>query len=87
MENCDCINESEDKIIQFISERKTNPKGFKIIASSWEHTSNYPIPRLYINYIVKSIFEKKDGTLSKQKTENIIIYFSYCPFCGKKYHK
>ena len=83
--DCDCMKDSENKIKEHLSKRKTNPEGFEITKSYWEYKSWYPKVRLYVNYIVKSTFKKKDGTTSKPKNEHVIIYFTYCPFCGKKY--
>ena len=83
--DCDCMKDSENKIKEHLSNRKTNPEGFEIFESDWEYKSWYPKVRLYANYIVKSTFKKKDGTTSKPKNEHVSIYFTYCPFCGKKY--
>lgn len=84
--DCDCLKETAKLIIDKISSKETNPKGYKIIQGDWEHKSWYPKVRLYSNYIIlETVFEKKDGTTSKPRKEHVAIYYSYCPFCGKKY--
>ena len=85
--DCDCMKDTENKINEHLSARKTNPEGFEIVSSDCEYKSWYPKKRLYVNYIVKSTFKKKDGTTSKPKNEHISFYFTYCPFCGKKYEE
>jgi len=81
---CNCINDLSLKIIELRINKKENPKGYKITDAEWENIAFYPKRMLYSNFKVKSIFEKKDGTMSKEKTENISIFYSFCPFCGKK---
>jgi hypothetical protein len=83
--NCDCLETTKELINKNISERKNNPKGFKIIESNWESCSWYPKIRLFNNFVIKSTFEKKDGTISKILKNRIAIFFTYCPFCGRKY--
>ena len=65
------------------AENDRNPKGYKIVEADWEYKSF--AGGLYSNYIFKSTFEKKDGTESRPKNEHVAIFYSYCPFCGKKY--
>lgn len=83
--DCDCLKKTSELIINKISEKETNPKGYKILEADWEYKSWYPKVRLYANLIIKSTFKKNDGSISKPKNQHVSIYFSYCPFCGKKY--
>ncbi|MFZ4413624.1 MAG: hypothetical protein ACOYOV_11110 [Bacteroidales bacterium] len=88
MENtdCDCLEKTKQKIIEKISNDPNKRKGYKIIEGDYEHKSWYPNVRLYVNFIVKSSFEKVDGSTSKPINEHVSIYFTYCPFCGKKFN-
>lgn len=87
MEDCNCIKEVKEKVIDYMTNKKTNPKGFKIIETRWEHSTIYPKQRLYVNHIIQSTFTKVDGTESKPRNDTVAIHFTYCPFCGNKYDK
>ena len=82
---CSCLKDVQEKIIEHILESKNNPNGLKIIASDWEKKSWFPKVRLYANFIFKYSFTLKDGKTSQPKNSSMEIFFSYCPFCGKKY--
>lgn len=84
IEKCNCLETVEKNLIEMLSNREDNPKKFTIVESEWEYKSWFPTVRLYVNYIVKSTFEKKNGTTSKPRNEHVSIFFTYCPFCGKQ---
>ncbi len=88
LRECDCLSKVEETIKKrFATEKEKMLNGYKFIDGSWECHSFYPKFRLYSNYTIKSSFEKKDGTESKPKIEHVSIFYSYCPFCGKKYQQ
>ncbi len=83
---CDCIPKLAENIKEKIKKDKSERvKGFNLIKGNWEHYSFYPKTRLYSDFIIESTFEKKDGSTSKPKKDSVSIFYSYCPFCGKRY--
>jgi len=84
---CSCLKDVREKVIAKVLENKDNPNGFKILESDWEHKSWFPKVRLYANYTFKTSFTKKDGNTSQPKNGYVSIFFTYCPFCGKKYEE
>lgn len=85
LKDCDCMDKTKQLIIDRAIADEKNTKDYKIIEADWEYKSWYPKVRLYVNFIIKSTFIKKDGSTSKPKNSHASIFFSYCPFCGKKY--
>ena len=85
MENdCDCLKMVAENIKEHVLATKQK-KGFKLIDGKWEHQSFYPKTRLYSNYIIESTFEKVNGQTSRVQNSHMAIFYSHCPFCGKKY--
>ena len=87
MSECNCIKTVPEKVVDYKTKKQNYPRGFKIVETSWEHSSIYPKARLYVNFIIQSTFTKVDGTESKPRNDTIAIFFTYCPFCGEKYEK
>ena len=84
--DCDCFSKVAENIkAKVTSDESKKQKGYNMLKGNWEHRSIYPKVRLYSDFIIESTFEKKDGTTSKPKKENVSIFYSYCPFCGKPY--
>jgi len=87
-ENCDCIKKVAENIkTKVLADEAQKHNGFAIVSADWEHQSWFPQVRLYLNFIIKSTFTKKDGTTSKPRNGHVSIFFSYCPFCGKSIKK
>ncbi len=87
MENCNCVKEVEEKIKDnFIKNCSENDPRIK--ESSFERISWFPYNRLFSSYVITYSFTKKNGTpSSKNKNVHTNIFYTYCPFCGKKYKK
>lgn len=81
---CDCIKTVKQAVIDKVSSNEHNPKCYKLEEVSWEHVTIFPKSRLYTNIMLRSTFEKKDGSTSKPRNEHVPIFFTYCPFCGEK---
>ena len=82
--DCDCLKIVEDNVVKEIAKRESR-RNFKYDEACWEHSSIYPKVRLYVNFMTRGTFEKKDGTRSRPQNNFTSIFFTYCPFCGKKY--
>ena len=82
---CDCINKVKQMVADKVSSNERNPKGYKIDDIKWEHCTIFPKSRIYTNLMLRTTFEKKDGSTSKPRNEHVAIHFSYCPFCGEKF--
>jgi hypothetical protein len=85
--DCDCLSKVAENIKEKIAKDDKKQKGYKILEADFEYKSWFPKVRLYSNFIIKSTFEKKDGTTSRPQNEHINIFYSYCPFCGKPFTK
>lgn len=79
------MNKIKQSIIEKANKNERNPEGYAITEADWEYKSWFPKVRLYVNFIIRSTFKKKDGNTSKPRNEHVSIYFAYCPFCGEKY--
>ena len=84
---CDCINIISKDIVERAEKDPERPKGFRILRSGFDQVAIFPDTpdtRTYSSYIIKSTFEKKDGTESRPKSSSVMIVHTYCPFCGTK---
>ncbi len=85
--DCNCLDKTKEKIVEHIVNDTSNQKDFILLESNWENSIFYPVSMLYVNFVWKYKFTKKDGSDSKPKNGHTKIFFSYCPFCGKEYTK
>jgi hypothetical protein len=81
---CNCIKVVAKNIVEKMSGREHLPNGYKVVDSEWVNKAIFPKEKLYAEFRITSTFTKVNGSTSKPKNENINIYFSFCPFCGKK---
>ncbi len=84
---CNCNKTVAESIQKHFTEKNAKTNGFTIISGEWEHESIFPNVQLYSNFIIKSTFTKKDGSTSKPVNHHASIFYTFCPFCGKKFHK
>lgn len=82
---CNCIKTLPESLVDLLNQNEDKPEGFKVLDSKWEHILIYPQKSLYVNFLVRSTFQKKDGKESKPRTESYMVPFHFCPFCGNKY--
>lgn len=81
---CNCINEVEKKILEEINKNSEGRNEFNVTDGEFEHLSIYPKVKLFIKYLFKYSYTKKNGERSKPINHSINIFFSFCPFCGEK---
>jgi len=82
-EQCDCMQKTSLAIIDHFKKEKEY-SGHEVVEAEWEHRSLFPKVRMYVCFIIKSTFIKKNGTKSRIQNHHVNIFFTYCPFCGKK---
>ncbi len=88
VKECDCIKTAAESVQKHVTDQRSKEqKGFQVTDGEWKNKSWYPTTRLYAPFNVTSTFQKVDGSTSKPKKEEIPVFFSFCPFCGKEYIK
>lgn len=84
--DCSCMATVSEKIkTHIISDQAKKQKEYKLVSGDWENATFYPKVRPYSNFIIKSTFQKKDGTTSKPVNSHVGIHYTFCPFYGEKY--
>lgn len=82
--SCDCIEKVTISTMEHVYKQRKDTPGYEIIDGNFERITLFS-NKLYMPFIIRSIFTKKNGDPSKERNEHVNIFFTFCPFCGLKY--
>lgn len=94
---CNCIKDAEDKFFAHATKLCQDGKETIQPIKSWDGegllNTTFAMGAkggisghvMKTDYVFKSTFIKKDGSVSKPRNHHMTIVFSFCPFCGKPY--
>lgn len=90
--SCNCLEETEKQAFKFLKEALSSKYS---IASFNEQEAGYtnvalmftgPMPRrLFASYQLPYTPYVKGGMPGREKKHKTDVFFTFCPFCGKKY--
>ncbi len=81
---CKCIDKNETAMRVHVENNSPHKKTFQFLGGTFENKSLHPVERLYTRYMYEYTHTLKTGEQSKIKKGVITVFFSHCPFCGKK---
>lgn len=89
---CDCIKTTQEKTFDYINKQhpertivSDSQEGFQNTALTFGTTDKPGGIKMFIPFKYFYTFQKKDGSTSAVKSETVNMFFTFCPFCGKKY--
>lgn len=86
---CNCIDETELRLIKHITEQSSDKKDFKLVEGNFTNVPALMFGgeiQMFAYFKYSYTFTRTNGETSKPKTENRKVFFTYCPFCGKQYN-
>lgn len=84
MKNCNCISNSEEKILSHLREKHPT---WEIKDARYQTQAlmgpDYDTYSLYFEFVYEFSFHKVNGDMSKPKRQTVSVTPAFCPFCGK----